>query len=420
MNATVLVCGKIFDGVSEGLTRRAEILIEGNRIASIGRSVDRPTGAQVIDLSDRTVSPGFIDTHVHLTMDASNLVQQTLESSASKALKGLALAREYMNYGFTTLRDLGTADPEWPTVDLRNAIDAGIVEGPRLIVAAHILSASAGHGDLSGFYNPRWTLPVSAVADDIGSIKALVRREHTFGSDWIKTTNTGGYFSTGDDPARVTWFDDEMEMLTSTAHQLGMPVAVHTGAAEGCKQAIRFGARSIEHAYLIDSEGIQMAEQAGSYVVPTMQMTQEDLRELKSGTLPCQAVWKFRRDNEKILTSQRLLAASKVKVAYGTDCGMFPFSHGILEFQALVKAGLSPVRALKAATSVAAELLGRDDLGVLAPGKLADIVAMPGDPAADISVTAKVDFVMKDGIVYRDAGRKSDAATRAANKKKAH
>jgi imidazolonepropionase-like amidohydrolase len=420
MNATVLVCGKIFDGVSEGLTRRAEILIEGNRIASIGRSVDRPTGAQVIDLSDRTVSPGFIDTHVHLTMDASNLVQQTLESSASKALKGLALAREYMNYGFTTLRDLGTADPEWPTVDLRNAIDAGIVEGPRLIVAAHILSASAGHGDLSGFYNPRWTLPVSAVADDIGSIKALVRREHTFGGDWIKTTNTGGYFSTGDDPARVTWFDDEMEMLTSTAHQLGMPVAVHTGAAEGCKQAIRFGARSIEHAYLIDSEGIQMAEQAGSYVVPTMQMTQEDLRELKSGTLPCQAVWKFRRDNEKILASQRLLAASNVKVAYGTDCGMFPFSHGILEFQAMAKAGLSPIRALKAATSVAAELLGRDDLGVLAAGKLADIVAMPGDPAADISVTAKVDFVMKDGIVYREAERKSHAATRAANKKKAH
>ena len=388
MSATVLVCGKTFDGSSEELTGPAEILIEGNHIASIGRSVNRPSGAQVIDLSDRTVTPGFIDTHVHLTMDAANLAQQTLQSSASKALKGLSLAREYMRYGFTTLRDLGTADPEWPTVDLRNAINAGLVEGPRLIIAAHILSASAGHGDLRGFYNPRWNIHVSAIADDAGTIKSLVRREHTFGSDWIKTTNTGGYFSAGDDPARVTWFDDEMEVLTSTAHQLGMPVAVHTGAAEGCKQAIRFGARSIEHAYLIDSEGLQMAAQAGSYVVPTMQMTQEDLHELQAGTLPCQAVWKFRRDNEKILASQRLLAQSQVKVAYGTDCGMFPFSHGILEFQAMVKAGLSPIRALKAATSVAAELLGRDDLGVLAPGKLADIVAMPGDPIADISVTA--------------------------------
>jgi imidazolonepropionase-like amidohydrolase len=385
--------------------RPVEILVEGTRISNVGRSVDRPAGARVIDLSDRTVSPGFIDTHVHLTMDAANLAQQTLESSAAKALKGLRLARQYMNYGFTTLRDLGAADPDWPTVDLRNAINAGIVEGPRLVVAAHILSASAGHGDLRGFYAPRWTLPVSAVADESGSIKALVRREHTFGSDWIKTTNTGGYFSAGDDPARVTWFDDEMEVLTSTARQLGMPVAVHTGAAEGCKQALRLGARSLEHAYLIDSEALEMAEHAGSFIVPTMQMTQEDLHELHAGTLPCQAVWKFRRDKEEILKSQKLLATRAVKIAYGTDCGMFPFSHGILEFQAMVKAGLAPVRALKAATSVAAELLGRDDLGVLAPGKLADIVAMVGDPIGDIRATANVDFVMKDGIVYREPGR---------------
>jgi imidazolonepropionase-like amidohydrolase len=158
----------------------------------------------------------------------------------------------------------------------------------------------------------------------------------------------------------VTWFDDEMHVLTSTAHQLGLPVAVHTGAAKGCKQAVRFGARSLEHAYLIDAEAIQLATRAGSHIVPRMQMTQEDLQ-LRSGTLPCQAVWKFRRDNERILASQRLLAASEVKIAYGTDCGMFPFSHGILEFQAMVKAGLSPVRALKSAMSVAAEMLARDD-----------------------------------------------------------
>jgi imidazolonepropionase-like amidohydrolase len=230
-----------------------------------------------------------------------------------------------------------------------------------------------------------------------------VRREHAFGGDWIKTTNTGGYFSAGDDPARVTWFDDELQALTSAAKQLGMPVAVHTGAAEGCKQAIRLDARSLEHAYLIDAEGIEMARRAGTYVVPTMQMTQEDLRELRAGTLPCQAVWKFSRDSEAILAAQRLLAGSDVKIAYGTDCGMFPFGHGILEFQAMVDAGLTPLRALRAATSVAAELLGRDDLGVLAPGKLADLVAMPGDPLADIGVTAKVDFVMKDGVIYRGA-----------------
>jgi imidazolonepropionase-like amidohydrolase len=381
-------------------------------IANIGRRrarrnwrFERPPGAEVIDLSDRTVSPGFIDAHVHLTMDAANLARQTLESSASKALKGLSLAREYMSYGFTTLRDLGSADPEWPTIDLRNAINAGVVQGPRIIVAAHIISASAGHGDLRGFYNPRWTLPVSTIADDPASVKVLVRREHVFGSDWIKTTNTGGYFSAGDDPARVTWFDDEMEALTLTARQLGMPVAVHTGAPEGCKQAIRFGVRSLEHAYLIDNEGLAMATQAGVYVVPTMQMTQEDLRQLHEGSLPCQAVWKFRRDNEKILASQRLLAGSNVKVAYGTGCGMFPFSHGILEFQAMAGAGLTPIRALKAATCVAAEMLQQADLGVISPGKLADIIAMPGDPLVDIAATANVDFVMKDGVVYRCLGQ---------------
>jgi imidazolonepropionase-like amidohydrolase len=140
-------------------------------------------------------------------MDAANLPMQTLKSSAAEALKGLSIARQYLSYGFTTLRDLGRVDPEWPTVDLHDALSAGLVDGPRLVVATHIISASAGHGDLGDFYASRWNLHLSAIVDDLGSVRALVRREHTFGSDWIKTTNTGGYFSPGDDPAQVTWFD---------------------------------------------------------------------------------------------------------------------------------------------------------------------------------------------------------------------
>jgi len=403
----VLICGAVFDGVSEELRGRTEILVRDGLISEIGPSVDRPDGSDLIDLSERTVGPGFIDTHVHLTMDASNLAQQTVESSAAKALKGLSLAREYLSYGFTTLRDLGSMDPEFPTVDLRDALDAGLVEGPRLIVAGHIISASAGHGDLRSFYASRWDLPVSTIADGPAEIRRLVRREHAYGSDWIKTANAGGYFSVGDDPARPTWFDDEMEALCSTARLLGMPVAVHTGAAEACKQAIRCGARSLEHAYLIDDEAVTMATRKDAYIVPTMQMTQEDLAELEAGTLPCQAVWKFSRDNQRILEAQRLVASSDVKVAFGTDCGMFPFSHGIREFQAMVHAGLSPIRALQAGTSVAAELLGRDDIGVLKPGACADIVAMPGNPAEDIAATARVDFVMRAGAVHRRPGDES-------------
>lgn len=401
MTASVLVCGAVFDGISEEITGPKQILVRDGLIAEIGPAVSRPDGAQLVDLSERTVSPGFIDTHVHLTMDASALAQQTLESSAAKALKGLHLAQQYLRYGFTTLRDLGSMDPEFPTIDLRDAINANPVPGPRLIVAPHIISASAGHGDMSGFYASRWDIPVSAVADGVTEIRRTVRREHAHGADWIKTANAGGYFSVGDDPASATWFDDEMQALCATARLVGLPVAVHTGAAEACKQAIRCGARSLEHAYLIDEEAIDMATRSGAYIVPTMQMTREDLAQLVAGTLPCQAVWKFSRDNKAITGAQQLLAASQVKVAYGTDCGMFPFSHGILEFQAMVEAGISPLRALRAATSVAAGLLGRDDIGVLKPGACADIVAMPGNPLDDIARTARVDFVMRAGVVHR-------------------
>jgi imidazolonepropionase-like amidohydrolase len=176
---------------------------------------------------------------------------------------------------------------------------------------------------------------------------------------------------------------------------------VHTGAADGCKQALRAGARSLEHCYLIDDEGLGMAEEAGVFVVPTMQMTREDKALLKDGRLPAQAVWKFRRDLASIEAAQARIARSRAKIALGTDCGMFPFSKGILEFGAMVPAGVTPERALKAGTSVAAELLGRPDLGILAAGKRGDIVAMPGDPFSDIDATTRVDFVMKGGVIHK-------------------
>lgn len=286
--ATVLRCGAIFDGTDLTAATGTEILVRDGTIAQIGPSVPRPDGAQVIELTDRTVCPGFIDSHVHLTMDASDLAVQTLDSAATKALTGLSIAQGYLQQGFTTLRD----------------------------------------------------------------------------------------------PAVMTWFDDEFEALCATAHQLGLPVAVHTGAADACKQAIRSGVRSLEHAYLIDEEGVRMAAEAGVFIVPTMQMTQEDLAQLEAATLPEQAVWKFSRDSDQILRSQQLIAAGDAEIVFGTDCGMFPFDHGVLEFRAMVDAGVSPLRALRAATSTAARMLGRADIGVLRTGASADIVAMPGNPFA--------------------------------------
>jgi imidazolonepropionase-like amidohydrolase len=399
--ATVLVCGNIFDGESETATGPGEVLIDGDRIIEVAASVGRPTGAEVVDLSNRTVMPGFIDTHVHLTMNGSQIASQTLASAATKALTGLSSAQAYLSRGFTTLRDLGSMDPDWPTVDLRNAIDAGVVEGPRLLVAGHLIGSTASHADIGGMYPSRWHIQPTEPADGAAEVRARVRTEHKYGSDWIKTANAGGYFSAGDDPARLTWTDEEMTVLVETASQLGLPVAVHTGAAEACKQAIRAGARSLEHVYLIDDEAIAMAEAAGTFIVPTMQMTREDLAQLEQGTLPAQAVGKFRRDAEHIQAAQRRVAASAVRIAFGTDCGMFPFAHGVHEFEAMVAAGVEPVRALRAATSVAAEMLGRADLGVLGPGRCADVVGMPGDPTADVAATSGVDFVMARGHIHR-------------------
>src|ERR1700674_3672074 len=332
MSKSVLICGRLFDGLNDTLTGPSEILIENGVIADIAQAVGRPTSATVVDLSDRTVMPGFIDTHVHLCLDGLNLQQQILQCSATKALTGLHLAQQYMRYGFTTLRDMGTIDLDWPTINLRDAINKGLIPGPRLIVAAHMISSTGGHADMQSAFPCRCHLGLSKVADSPGKIRELVRAEHTFGGDWIKTMNTGGYMSFGDDPAKVTWFEDEMQCLAETARQLGLPVAVHTGAAEGCKQALRAGARSLEHCYLIDDEGIAMAEQSGTFLVPTMQMPREDKAMLKAGTLPEHAVWKFRRDVAAIEDAQKRIARSKAKVAYGTDCGMFPFSQGVLEF----------------------------------------------------------------------------------------
>jgi imidazolonepropionase-like amidohydrolase len=205
-----------------------------------------------------------------------------------------------MRYGFMTLRDMGTLDPDWPTVNLGDAIDGGLVHGTRLIVAAHMISATGGHADMQGAFPYRCHLGLSKFADSLGKIRELVRAEHAFGGDWIKTMNTGGYMSFGEDPAKVTWFEDEMQCLAKTALQLGLPVAVHRGAAEGCKQALRAGVRSLEHCYLIDDQGIAMAERSGAFIVPTMQMTREDKALLKAGNLPMQAAWKFRRDVDEI------------------------------------------------------------------------------------------------------------------------
>lgn len=400
MTSTVLRCGNHFDGVSDEMGGAVDILVRDGVIAEIGTDLTVPDGAEMIDLSGLSVTPGFIDTHVHLTM-GSPLITQTLWSSAHKALTGLSLALEYLNLGFTTIRDMGAADPEWPVVDIRNAINGGELPGPRLFVAPHFMSPTGGHGDIDNFFDERWGFKVSDPADSIGGIRRIVRREHRGGGDWIKTTNAGGYHSAGDDPAVCTWFQDEMDAVCEAAAQLGMDVAVHCGSADSIIQGIKAGVRSLEHAYMIDAEGVRLAEESGVFLVPTMYLNVADSNLLASGNMPKYIKCKFERDNDLIKEAQKLIAASSIKIAFGTDAGMFPFSEGAKEFAAMVQCGIDPARALRAGTSVAAELLRVDDIGSLEVGKVADIVAMKADPIADITATENVTFVMQGGTVIR-------------------
>jgi imidazolonepropionase-like amidohydrolase len=183
MTKTIVICGHLFDGLSDALLGPTEILIEGDTIIEVSGSVGRPAGATIYDLSDRTVSPGFIDTHVHLCVDGLDLARQTLQSTSAKVLAGLHNAQQYMRSGFTALRDMGALDPEWPTIELRNAVDVGLVKGPHLIVAAHMISSTAGHGDVQGMLPCRCHIGLSRVADSSTRIRELVRMEHAFGGN---------------------------------------------------------------------------------------------------------------------------------------------------------------------------------------------------------------------------------------------
>jgi tryptophan 2-monooxygenase len=306
---------------------------------------------------------------------------------------------------------LGCGDTDYPTVDLRNAVAAGLVVGPRMVVAPHMISARGGHGDFSGMVADEYQDPCRplelAAADGADEIRTRVRQQIRAGADWIKFGATGGFASPSDDPGHATYSQEEMDILVATATDLEIPVTPHSYGDEGIRRAVRAGVRSIEHGNLASAETLRMMTDAGVFVVPTQYTILSKARGDESGD----AVWAAlpehsRRKMEKyrgaLLDAAEGLAASDVRIAFGTDAGMFPHHDNWREFPMMVSTGITPLRALRAATSVAAELLRLDDLGVIAEGKIADLIAMPGDPFADINVTGQVDFVMKEGVIHKD------------------
>jgi len=416
MAATLITGANVWDGIS-AQAAPGQVLVVDGRIQQVADVIEAPPDARVVDLSGHTLTPGFMDCHVHVTLAPPVGVMMALESSNAKTLKSLPRLRALLMNGFTTIRDLGCGDVDYPTIELRNAVADGIVEGPRMVVAPHMISARGGHGDFSGMVADEYQgccRPLELAAADGGDeIRTRVRQEIRAGANWIKFAATGGFASPSDDPGHATYSQEEMNVLVATAADLHIPVTPHSYGDEGIQRAVRAGVRSIEHGNLASPETMRMMQDAGVFMVPTQHTILSGARRDEGDALWAAMPEHSRRKMQKyrgaLLDAAEHLAASDVRIAFGTDAGMFPHQDNWREFPMMVSTGITPLRALRAATSAAAELLQLDDLGVIADGKTADLIAMPGDPFADIEVTGQVDFVMKDGVIYKDPTKASDS-----------
>lgn len=412
MKPVVIRAGNFWDGISEKPVGPREILITGETIAEIGKTVNIPDGAEILDLYGHTVTPGFIDCHVHLTLRPELLDSFWSYSPSYKALLGAEALRTLLMNGFTTVRDCGDMDLHGFTVrDLKLASERGIIPGPRLVCSGHMISSRGGHMNAMLSLAPDSHPWENCLADGTDEIRRVVRNEIKHGAEWVKYAASGGFSTAGDDPLQVTYTQEEMNALVAAARDFNRPVAVHVLGDEAIRRSVLAGVRSIEHGSMVSKETLGLMEKQGVYIVPTQLMATRPARMADddaywaSLNAPAHMRIKMRKYRDGLLDGAKNIATSTVKIAFGTDLGIFSYrTNGASEFHEMVTNGIAPARALRAATGVAAELLQRDDIGVLAPGRCADIVAMPGNPFREIAVTKKADFVMKGGMVIKQDG----------------
>ena len=399
----VLKAARLFDGKTETVVQPGLIVVSGNKIQAVGGSI--PASATVIDLGDTTLLPGFIDAHTHLTMDFNPdyngaRVQALSRTVAEQALSAAQNARKTLMAGFTTVRDVGSSD--FIDVGLRNSINKGVTVGPRMLVSVHALGGTGGHCD--GGDDVRFGLlnhesrPEDGVINSADQARYAVRFNIKYGADVIKTCATGGVLSPTDDVDVPQLSQAELDALVKEAHELRRKTAAHAHGAEGAKRAIRAGIDSIEHGTFLDDEAFRMMHEHGTYLVPTLAV-RTGLAESKFPPLVRQKADLAVKQQDA--TVRRALALG-VKIALGTDAAVYPHGNNAVEFVLLANDGMTPAQALRAGTSSAADLLGLEKtIGTLEVGKLADIVAVPGNPLENIKVTQSVVFVMKEGTVYR-------------------
>jgi imidazolonepropionase-like amidohydrolase len=406
-----LRAARLIDGTGAAPISNAVIIVTNNKITVVGDSdaVRIPSGARVIDLGNVTLLPGFIDAHTHLVGrvlgDPEGDAAAVRDYDSFGAILGVLHARDTLMAGFTSVRNVGAAG-RFDDMALRKAINEGWTIGPRMETAGHAIGITGGHCDQNGF-RPGVMLvgPMDGIANGPEEIRAAVRYQIKYGADVIKTCATGGVLSEGDAVGATQYSFEELKALVEEANKLERKVAAHAHGTEGIKLAVRAGVSSIEHGSFLDEEGARLMAERGTFLVPTLMAGEAVERAAKNGVLKGHRAEKALAAAAAIRKAIKLAVANKIQIALGTDAGVIPHGTNAREFVLMCEwGGMSNMDSIRAGTLNGAKLLGWDSkVGSLAPDKLADIVAVSGDPLKDIHSMEKVVFVMKNGVVYKQS-----------------
>jgi imidazolonepropionase-like amidohydrolase len=411
--AVALHCGHLIDAIAGKVLGESTVVIDGARIRDVVTGWHAPAGSTPIDLSSQTCLPGLIDAHTHLSgqTSATEYIDKFHWNLADYVVRSTVYARRTLLAGFTTVRNVGDSANE--TVALRNAINAGVVPGPRIFTAGRPIGSTGGHADPTNGYrddlagDPGVTRGIINGVDD--AVKA-VREHYKQGDDLIKIMPSGGVLDEGSSADNAQLTLEEIQAVVRTAHDYGFTVAAHAHGAEAIRRAIIGGVDSIEHGTFMDEQDMKLAKEHGTWLVPTIIAGDFVSQKAKvPGYYPPQVAAKAIEVGTVILGTAGRAYKAGVKIAFGTDASVYPHGENAHEFELMVQAGMPPLFTIQAATTHAAELLKHDrDLGSVTPGKIADVVAVPGNPVDDISLMKRVSFVMKDGVVYKRDGQAVD------------
>jgi len=393
----VLRAARMLDVVAGRIVENPVVVVEGQTIAAVnpGRL---PEEARIMDLGDVTLLPGLIDLHTHLAYDIGGdwVTRPVTETPADVAFRAARNARITLMAGFTTVRDVGSSD--FVDVALGRATDAGFVPGPRVVPSGYALGITGGHCDVTGFAPGILEgTPERGVADGPAEVLKAVRYQIKHGARNIKICATAGVLSFEESVGAQQFSEEEMRVIVEEASRHGLPVAAHAHGTEGINAAIRAGVTSIEHGSLLDAESIRLMKAHGTFLVPTTYLADVVDLDALPPTIRAKAEYILPRARENL----RMAIREGVKIGFGTDAAVYPHGDNAREFVVLVKLGMSPLEAIRSATIRASELIGVEDRGVIESGRLADIIAVPGNPLEDVSVTERVGFVMKGGEVYK-------------------